>query len=285
MASSLGLVADSLRGLDHAERHSRARLSTSALERLELTTPQQVIELARPWVLFALYVGLAERVHILVAVPVAFATCFAAFVQMHDALHESLGLSKRAHGLVLTMSAELLLKSGHALKATHLRHHGKCLGEDDPEGAPVHWSLSRVLFEGPFHILALRREALRIAPRTKRIQLFETMGTALVLAVAVATYVAWRTPTGLVYWAVAALVSGAMPLWAAYIPHRLAPRAPAVQAAARLAQLWTPVVNSFAYHHVHHANAKVPTALLPELARELCEAGVPVHAHVHEKAD
>lgn len=71
-----------------------------------------------------------------------------AFVQMHDALHESLGLSRRAHGILLALSAQILLKSGHALKATHLRHHGKCLGGDDPEGAPAHWSLPRYLLSG-----------------------------------------------------------------------------------------------------------------------------------------
>jgi beta-carotene hydroxylase len=249
---------------------------------LELGGAQRVIELARPWLLLALYVALAEGGHLLLAVPVAAAVCFAAFCQMHDALHESLGLSKGGHDLVLTLSGQILLKSGHALKATHLRHHGKCLGEDDPEGAPAHWSLRRVLFEGPFHILALRRDALRIAPRTRRIQIVETAMTALVLAGCVALYVVWRSPTGLIYWAVAASISAAMPLWAAYIPHRLAPRAPPVRAAARLARIWTPVVNSFAYHHVHHAHPKVPTALLPDVARILGDAGVEVHAHVHE---
>jgi beta-carotene hydroxylase len=239
------------------------------------------VELVRPWALLAVYVGLAEAGHLIAAGAVAAAVCFAAFVQMHDALHESLGLSKRGHAVVLTASAQILLKSGHALKATHLRHHGKCLGEDDPEGAPAHWSLARVLFEGPFHILALRREAMRIAPRTRGIQIIETTLTALVLAGAIAAYVVWGSVTGLLYWAIAATISAGMPLWAAYIPHRLAPRAPAVRAAARFAQLWTPVLSSFAYHHVHHAHPKVPTALLPRVARDLDERGEQVRAHVH----
>jgi fatty acid desaturase len=244
-----------------------------------------VIELARPWLLLALYVSLASSGHLLLAVPVAAAVCFAAFCQMHDALHESLGLSKRGHDVVLLLSGQILLKSGHELKATHLRHNGKCLGEDDPEGAPANWSLRRVLFEGPFHILALRRDALRIAPRTRGMQIVETAMTALVLAGCVALFVVWGSPIGLIYWAVAASISAAMPLWAAYIPHRLAPRAPPVVAAARVARIWTPVVNSFAYHHVHHAHPKVPTALLPDVARILGEAGVEVHAHVHEATE
>jgi fatty acid desaturase len=267
--------------VEDAEHRARHGAANAASRGLQLTTAQRMIEIARPFVLLLFFVGLAESGHLALAVPVGVATCFAAFVQMHDALHESLGLSKRAHRVLLTLSGQMLLKSGHALKATHLRHHGKCLGDDDPEGAPARWSLGRVLFEGPFHILALRREALRIAPRTKLIQLAETCSTVAILALAVAAYVRWKTPTGLVYWAVAAAVSAAMPLWAAYIPHRLAPKAPAVRAAARLAQFWTPVLSSFAYHHVHHAHPKVPTALLPQVGRELGEQAIHVHAHVH----
>jgi fatty acid desaturase len=72
-----------------------------------------------------------------------------------------------------------------------------------------------------------------------------------------------------------------MPLWAAYIPHRLAPVSPPVRAAARVAQVWTPILTSFAYHHVHHTQPKVPTALLPEVARTLPDLGAHVHAYVH----
>lgn len=250
---------------------------------LSLRAAQRIVELSRPWALMIAYVVVSESGHPVLALPVAVATCLAAFVQMHDAIHESLGLSRRGHSLVLTLSAQLLLKSGHALKATHLRHHGKCLGGDDPEGAPAHWSLGRVLFAGPFHILALRREALRIAPRLARKQVLETLATVFVVAIAVAAYSLWGSVTGVAYWAVAALVSAAMPLWASYIPHRLAPRAPAVRAAARVARIWTPVLNSFAYHHVHHAHPRVPTALLPEVGRALGDHGAHVHAHVPPK--
>jgi fatty acid desaturase len=236
-------------------------------EPLVLTRAQRVVELARPWVLLALYVGLAENHLWVLAVPVAAATCFAAFVQMHDAIHASLGLSKRVNDGVLALSGLLLLKSGHALRATHLRHHGKCLGEDDPEGAPANWTLRRALVRGPFHIFTLRLEALRIAPRTQRVQVGETLATAAILGGVLALYVRTGNAVGLCYWGVAAAISGLMPIWAAYLPHHLASRHPAVRAAGRLAQAWTPIVTSFAFHHPHHHHPRVPTALLPELAR------------------
>lgn len=234
---------------------------------LALTNGQRALELARPWVLLAIFAALAWVRWWLVALPVAGATCFAAFVQMHDAIHSSLGLSKRANDIVLSLSGLLLLKSGHALRATHLRHHGKCLGEDDPEGAPATWPLHRALLRGPFHILALRIEALRIAPRTRGIQLVETLATAVVLAGAIALHSMAGSEAGLAYWLVAATISSLMPIWAAYLPHRLASRHPAVRAAGRIAQAWTPIVTSFAFHHAHHRRPKVPTALLPALSR------------------
>src|SRR5262249_12376275 len=88
---------------------------------------------------------------------------------------------------------------------------------------------------------------------------------------------------GVLYWAVAAGISAAMPLWAAYLPHRLAPKNPAIRAAAKLAQLWTPVISSFAYHHVHHRFPKVPTALLPTIADRLGEEdALADHDHDHQ---
>lgn len=257
---------------------SRRAEQREAVASLHLTAAERAVEIMRPWLLLALYLGLALRAHYWLAAPVAVATCFAAFVQMHDTLHESLGASKRTQSVLLTASGLLLLKSGNALKATHLRHHGKCLGAHDPEGAPAHWSLPRVLVAGPFHILAMRREAMLIAPRTKRRQWLETAATVAVIGTAIGAWILWRSPVGLLYWAVAAALSAAMPLWAAYIPHRLAARSPVVRTAARFTQLWTPVLSSFAYHHVHHTHPKVPTALLPRAA---AIAGNDLTEHVH----
>jgi len=84
-------------------------------------------------------------------------------------------------------------------------------------------------------------------------------------------YFRFNVTSGLIYWGVAAVVSATMPFWAAYIPHRVAPTNFAVLAAGRLARFWTPVISSFAFHHAHHAYPAVPTALLPQVARELSE--------------
>lgn len=102
---------------------------------LRLSSSQRAVELLRPYLLLTLYLSAAAAGWWLLAVPLAVGTCLAGFVQMHDAIHHSLGLSRRRHDLVMSISGLLLLKSGHGLQVTHLRHHGRCLKHDDPEGA------------------------------------------------------------------------------------------------------------------------------------------------------
>jgi fatty acid desaturase len=86
------------------------------------------------------------------------------------------------------MSGLLLLKSGHALQVTHLRHHGRCLKEDDPEGVCATWPFYRVLFEGPLHIFAMRFYAFRTGSNLRRFQIIETAATVLLLSAATGLY-------------------------------------------------------------------------------------------------
>lgn len=234
-----------------------------------LSAGRRAYEVARPWLLLALYFACAWRGWWLLAVPAAFATCLAAFVQMHDVVHDALGLPKWLNRLLLTASATLILKSGHALKATHLRHHGKCLAPDDPEGIAATWPLWKVLLQGPFHMLGARLTSLQLAPRTRRAQLLETGLTLLLVGLAIAAYAAYGVLAGLVYWGVVAMLSATIPLWASYIPHRIGERHPALLITSHATRAWTPILNSFSYHELHHAYPKVPTALLPALARHL----------------
>ncbi len=91
---------------------------------LQLKPAQKAVELLRPWLLFVLYLLTAQKGWWLIAIPLAVATCLSGFIQMHDAIHRSLGISKSAHDLLISASGLLLLKSGHGLQVTHLRHHG-----------------------------------------------------------------------------------------------------------------------------------------------------------------
>ena len=246
---------------------------------LQLNPAQRTIELLRPWILLTLYLVTAAKGWWFLAVPLAIAACLAGFIQMHDAIHRSLNISRRAHDFILLASGLLLLKNGHGLQVTHLRHHGRCLKDDDPEGVCATWPFYRVLLEGPFHIFTMRFYAFRRASHTMRFQVIETLATVCLLILLVAIYFFNGSYVGLVYWAVAAGLSATIPIWAAYLPHRLAPEHPAVRSAGRFAQIWTPVVSSFAYHHLHHAQPKIPTALLPVAARRINTSEYQTHVY------
>jgi fatty acid desaturase len=225
--------------------------------------------MARPFVLVTAYAVSCAFGVWLIAVPLAVACFLASFVLLHDTMHNALGLSRRANSLMIALSGLLILKAGHGLRATHLRHHGRCLDDDDPEGQVVHWPLWRVVLAGPFHILGSRALAMKMSPPTRSEQTLETAATAIAIALAIALYVVAGSPAGLVYWAVVLVLSATMALWAAYIPHMLSARHPLVRAAAFFSRWWTPVINSFAYHHLHHRFPRVPTALLAALARDV----------------
>jgi fatty acid desaturase len=247
--------------------------------KFELTKTQRTIEILRPWVLLAAYIFCAVNQLWWVAIPLAGITCLAGFVQMHDTIHNALGVSKKTNNFLLSMSGLLLLKSGHALKITHLRHHGQCLSDNDPEGEPAKWTLKQVFLNGPYHILALRFASLKMAPHTRNIQLLETFITMLLLIGFILLYVFTGSLAGLVYWGVAFVLSCLMPLWASYIPHRMAARNPVRTATIKMARVWTPIISSFAFHHLHHSHPKVPTALLPDAARAFPELEEEDHHH------
>ena len=228
-----------------------------------------LMELIRPWLLLAVYIICALQHWWWVAIPLAVATIFAAFVQMHDSIHNALNLPAKLNSFVLGMCALLILKSGHGAKVTHLRHHGQCLSENDPEGAPANWELKQVFLNGPYHVFTMRFASLKISPNTKFIQLFETLLTLLLLIGFVVLYLKTGIAAGLVYWGVAFVLSALMPLWASYIPHKISLKNPTRLIGVGLSRIWTPIISSFAFHHLHHCYPKIPTALLPKAALEL----------------
>ena len=70
----------------------------------------------------------------------------------HDVVHGSLGLSRRQTEWALFALGAVLLESGHAYRATHLRHHQVFPGPDDPEGDPARMSLLQAILWGPLFL-------------------------------------------------------------------------------------------------------------------------------------
>jgi fatty acid desaturase len=231
------------------------------------------IELGRPVLLLALFLVISLRGHWLLAAPIALATVFASSILVHDLIHGALGLPRRVNEVLLSLSALLLLKSGHGLRALHFAHHRHCLADGDVEGGVAHDSFVSLALRGPWLAVRSRWEAFRAAPRTRPVQVVETLLDAGV--VAVGAWASLRAGAGslgtslLVYWAAVVLVTISAPIWGAKIPHMVPWRHPAVRRLARLTFRLTPAAASVLLHELHHRFPETPVSLLPGQAHLL----------------
>jgi fatty acid desaturase len=198
----------------------------------------------------------ADRGPVLIGLA-SFALFFAAFSLMHDVAHGALRLPRPVNELVLSAAGALLLMSGHALRLSHLRHHARCLEDDDYEGAPARVSLARAALMAPAHALGLRLYAFRGAGKAgRRWQIAETAPNAISMIGLVAS-----GEPALVGYAIAATLGQlTMALWAAHIPHN-APNW-LIRAAAPVARIGSVVALSLAYHELHHARPGIPCGRL-----------------------
>lgn len=223
------------------------------------------IEPCRPFLLFAAFYVLFVQGHILLAMVVGFGAFFATFILLHDAMHGALSLPRRLNEALISVTGFMLLKSGHCLRASHLRHHQAPCAADDPEAAVARWPLWRVVAIAPAHIVALHFRGLTLQPRTARLQIAETLAVHATLALVVCA----KAPALLAYAGICFVGTVTMPLWAAYIPHTWGDAHPVMRIAKCLAGKWTPVLATLAFHEVHHRHPKVRTLDLATFARDV----------------
>jgi Fatty acid desaturase len=108
---------------------------------LATSSRQRWLALARPLIGVAAY-GLAAYARLWWLTPFLVFLIFVAVVTVtHDVVHGSLGLSRRKTDWALFAMGAVLLESGHAYRATHLRHYRVFPGHDDPEGDPARLTL------------------------------------------------------------------------------------------------------------------------------------------------
>jgi fatty acid desaturase len=242
-------------------------VTTSASDRI--TFGGRLLEIGRPVVLFGLFVWVATAFPWWAALPVALAAVFAWSILVHDLLHSALRLPRWFDDVAVGVSALFLLKSGHALRTLHLRHHSRCLDKSDVEGRVAFAPLHVLLAMGPWLALEARLEAFRADASTRRWQVAETvLDAALLAAIGLA---AWRLrhPAPLVYLASVALITVTAPIWGAKIPHAIPYRHPLVRRIAKLTGRFTPAVASVVLHELHHRRPTLLVAMLPAHQNEL----------------
>ena len=221
--------------------------------------------LSPPWLAGALLC--ADRGWWLPALGFSFFFFLAGIRQSHGAEHGSLGLPRRANDAAMFVLSGLMLGSIHAVQVTHLRHHARCLEEDDVEGFTGKVGPIAALLLGPLFAARLIVEGLRRGTRVQR----RWVRAELALSVALIALAFGPAPIAFRYHVATMLaghcLTGFFLVWTVH--HDLDPRTEV----ARTLRGWkaVPFLHMF-YHLEHHLFPAVPTSRLPELAARIDRA-------------
>lgn len=224
----------------------------------------RALDLARPLVLLAAFVGVHRWLGTWWSIPVAFACVLAASVLVHDLIHDALSFGGRRNDVLLSAYALFLLKSGHALRRLHLEHHKHCLGDGDLEGGVVHIPTWRLLVTGPWLALQARVHSWKAERRARTWQAVETFLDVLLTVALVASFARTGNTAPLVFLGAVVSVTVTVPILGAKIPHLLPEQWPRLVRFLRpFAGRLTPAASSLLFHELHHRRPRLPAALLP----------------------
>lgn len=238
---------------------------------LRTTTPRRRrLALARPFIGVAAY-ALAAYAGLWWLSPwLVFLIFVAVVTATHDVVHGALGLSRRQTEWALFALGAVLLESGHAYRATHLRHHRVFPGPDDPEGDPARRSLLGAILWGPVFLPRLWCWAYRRSGPGSGQRHWLVAEAAWALTVpAAGLWLLPRTPALLAYAALAIVGSWVYPLLTVHLPHRHYGPTPLTGTHTLRGRLVPALFLELTYHLEHHLYPEVPSHNLPELSRRL----------------
>ncbi len=228
------------------------------------------LALARPFLGVAAF-GLAVYAGFWWLTPLIVFLIFVAVVTVtHDVVHGALGLSRRQTEFALFAMGAVLLESGHAYRATHLRHHRVFPGPDDPEGDPARQSVSGAILWAPLFLPRLWCWAYARSKPGGGQRWWLGVEAAWALAVpAIGVWLLPRTPGVLVYATLAIVGSWVYPLLTVHLPHRHYGATPLTQTHTLRGRIIPALFLELTYHLEHHLYPEVPSHHLPELSRRL----------------
>ncbi|WP_165072716.1 fatty acid desaturase family protein [Paludisphaera rhizosphaerae] len=254
-------------------------LRTIGGDLLSTTCCQRRLALARPFVGVIVYALVAYSGLWWLAPAVVFLIFVSVVAVTHDVVHGSLGLSRRQTDWALFATGAVLLESGHAYRATHLRHHRAFPGPDDPEGDPARMSLLKAVAWGPFFLPRLWLWAYSRSKRGGAERRWLVVEAGFALAVAIAGVCLYRrTPAVLLYTSLVVIGSWVYPLLTVHLPHRDYGETRLSQTHTLRGRIVPALFLELTYHLEHHLYPEVPSHNLAELSRRLDpllrEAGV-----------
>ena len=188
----------------------------------------------------------------------------------HDVVHGSLGLGPASTEWALFVFGAVLLESGHAYRVSHLQHHRRFPGPDDPEGDPARMTFWGAVLHGPLFLPRLWWWAYCRARGQPAQRLWLLAEAAWAVAVPVAGAFLWsRAPAVLIYVALALVGSWSYTLLTVHLPHRGYGDTPLTQTGTLRGRIIPALFLELTFHLEHHLYPAVPSHHLPELSRRL----------------
>jgi beta-carotene hydroxylase len=185
----------------------------------------------------------------------------------HDLVQHSLGLSKRANDIFLSVVELVALRSGHAYQSAHLHHHARFPHSDDMESTASRRCLLGALAEGFTFQFRVWIWALRNAKEGRSWIVGE--GIASLLLLALALILTPITPVFLVYAVLMLMGSWLIPVVTSYLPHEPEGKNALFQTRVFRGWFFSIVALDHLYHLEHHQYPGIPHHHWPTLAKRL----------------
>lgn len=232
---------------------------------LTLSNRQKVFEFVLPTAWLVVAIAAFEYRWIAVAAVASFFFFLTALRLAHGAQHYSLGVGKRWQDIAMFALGVPMLASLHALQATHMLHHRRCLTDEDVEASTARLDWLRAILHGPLFIVRLHLAGYRLASAKKRRWIAAELGANAICVAAIA----WRGSEGLRWFAAAMIVgeclTGFFAVWTVH--HDCDASLDVARTQRGRWKNW--LSHSMFFHLEHHLFPAVPTARLPELAARL----------------
>lgn len=185
----------------------------------------------------------------------------------HDLVHANLGLPPRVNDVFLSIIEAICLRSGHAYRLAHLRHHATFPSPEDVEADRASRGFLRALADGPLMIPRICAWAIHEPGKHRRWVIAECLVCACITAISLALLSITLAP--LVYVAISVAGTWIFPIVTVWLPHDRQGSDALTRTRLFRGRVLGAVAVEHLYHLEHHLYPSVPHHHWPALAARL----------------
>lgn len=234
----------------------------------KLTLKGKIIEnfLNLPWLILSLYI--ASKGYYLLAFPFSVIYFLTTLRQVHNGIHNALGLSKKATRFSLLINSIFMAVSASAIKFNHLRHHKYNLSEEDYEGITATMKWFEAILYGPIFMFNIHLNTIKKGNKIYKNQLF-TETFFIILFVFLACY--FEINFLIYHILIMFFFEGLMAFFAVWAVHHDTEENPEFPRTQRGSD-WKSFISADMFFHLeHHLFPSIPTHNLKKISKRLDE--------------